>query len=43
MGSMGGGLLWSRVVPGPPRHGLKVAQGVFVEGEIIEGEVVRDP
>ena len=27
----------------PANHGLKVAQGVFVEGEIIEGEVVRDP
>ena len=27
----------------PANHGLKVAQGVFVEGELIEGEVVRDP
>ena len=24
----------------PADHGLKVAQGVFVEGEILEGEVV---
>ena len=27
----------------PANHGLKVAQGVFVEGEVLEGEVVRDP
>ena len=27
----------------PANHGLKVAQGVFVEGEILEGEVVRGP
>ena len=27
----------------PADHGLKVAQGVFVEGEVLEGEVVRDP
>ncbi len=27
----------------PANHGLKVAQGVFVEGEILEGAVVRDP
>ena len=26
----------------PANHGLKVAQGVFVEGEILEGEVVRE-
>ena len=26
----------------PADHGLKVAQGVFVEGEILEGEVVRE-
>ena len=26
----------------PADHGLKVAQGVFVEGEVLEGEVVRD-
>ena len=26
----------------PANHGLKVAQGVFVEGEVLEGEVVRE-